>query len=260
MQEETRNVARAVARVAAGAAQGRARRRSRRCRDRVRNRLQRALAGRRVILRCCTPAKCRSETPLKNPLLRKILAAAGLTRRGELIEATTAIQRALSAVASTQRLRHARAGPRRRLPKASRPRTCRACSTASSARSSRTCAPPTTAARKRASPSRRSSAARTGRVRREQLHRRSRNAQLQAVRAGRLRRPAPAAGRHAPRLHPGPGRLRRRHAHERAGPGAGLLRPLPGAGAALERAQVLELVHSRTTSGAARASRRCSPG
>ncbi len=40
---------------------------------------------------------------MKNPLLRKLLAVGGLTRSGKLMEATTAIQRALSAVAQPAR-------------------------------------------------------------------------------------------------------------------------------------------------------------
>ena len=56
-------------------------------------------------------SKVLSENPaLKNPLLRKILAAGGLTRHGRLMEATTAIQRALSSVAPVP-LRRAQAGP-----------------------------------------------------------------------------------------------------------------------------------------------------
>jgi poly(hydroxyalkanoate) depolymerase family esterase len=55
-------------------------------------------------------SKVRFETPLMNPLLRKIFAAGGLTRRGKLMEATTVIQRALSTVA-TPTLRRAPAGP-----------------------------------------------------------------------------------------------------------------------------------------------------
>jgi poly(hydroxyalkanoate) depolymerase family esterase len=56
-------------------------------------------------------SKVPSENPaLKNPLLRKLLAAGGLTRRGRLMEATTAIQRALSAVTQPP-LRGAPAGP-----------------------------------------------------------------------------------------------------------------------------------------------------
>jgi len=47
---------------------------------------------------------------LKNPLLRKILAVGGLTRSGKLMEATAAIQRALSSVASPP-LRRAAVGP-----------------------------------------------------------------------------------------------------------------------------------------------------
>jgi poly(hydroxyalkanoate) depolymerase family esterase len=46
---------------------------------------------------------------VKNPLLRKLLAVGGLTRTGKLMEATTAIQRALSAAA--QPARRAAAGP-----------------------------------------------------------------------------------------------------------------------------------------------------
>ena len=59
----------------------------------------------RVTLRHCTR---RSETPL-NPILQKILAATGLTRRGELVEATAAIQRALSGGKRRAHLRDPRA-------------------------------------------------------------------------------------------------------------------------------------------------------
>ena len=55
---------------------------------------------------------------------------------------------------------------------------------------------------------------------------RRRHPRLQALRPDAGRRPAVAAGRHAPRLHPVARRLRRRHADERAGRGARLLRRL----------------------------------
>mgnify|MGYP003694627289 CR=1 FL=1 len=58
-------------------------------------------------------------------------------------------------------------------------------------------------------------------LRRQQLHRRRRNARVQAVRARRLRRPSACRSSSCvARLHPGSRRLRRRHANERAGPGA----------------------------------------
>ena len=158
------------------------------------------------------------------------------------MEATTAIQRALTSAGlvpalqpTAERAREAApapapeaAHPVRRLP-ARRQTSLRAAS----------------AARRQASPRRRPRSGRPGR--------RSSTSTFTGAAGTRAFKlfepagfedPAAAAAGHAARLHPKPRRLRRRHAHERAGPGARLLRPLSGAGAALERAQVLELVRA----------------
>jgi poly(hydroxyalkanoate) depolymerase family esterase len=56
---------------------------------------------------------------VKNNLLRKILAAGGLARGGKLMEATAAIQRALTSITPSAAVRPARAGAREASPAAS---------------------------------------------------------------------------------------------------------------------------------------------
>ena len=266
VQEETRNVARAVARVTralrSGALQAR---NATTCPDRVRSDFA-ALAAKIGLL--CGPdpdsRDAREPDPAENP------------RRHRTDPTRRARRSDRGHPARPGRGAHVAAAPRD--PRAEAPTspatdrpTCSMawCARSTSSRPPRSAPPraaadgsdgrrskPTTCRGRRAA-GRGSPADRP--LHREQLHRRSRHAQLQAVRAGRLRGSRLAAGRHAARLHPEPGRLRRRHAHERAGPGAGPVRPLPGAGAALERAQVLELVPRRrpaTRPGRAGAARR----
>ena len=88
---------------------------------------------------------------------------------------------------------------------------------------------------------------------------RCREPRLSSLRAERTAGRAAPAGRHASRLHPGPGGLCRRHRDERAGRTSRLPGGLPGAGEAGQPDGLLELVRACPPAAARQVSRPSSP-
>ena len=205
VQEESRNVARAVARVTRALRSGE-----------LQAETDTTCPGRdqsdfaALQQKSGNPGARPDDRGPVNPILQKILAATGLTRRGELVEATETIQRALSR--ATARRLPASASGSAHFTRDRRGRRARW----AGARDRRHPADevqPAAGAPAAATPSVEADdllvdvppvadRPRTGALQREHLHRRSRHAQLQAVRAGRLRGSRLAPGRHAARLHP----------------------------------------------------------
>jgi hypothetical protein len=83
--------------------------------------------------------------------------------------------------------------------------------------------------------------------RRAFVHKQCRDSLLQTLHPERLHRAGRSPDRHAPWLHPESGRLRYRHAHERALRGAHVPRCVSRASWQRQHAEVLELIPGRTS-------------